>query len=39
MMGTTRYLREGRVVDWEFALMSETPAGVTLLPYPTRFKV
>jgi len=34
MMGTTRYLREGRVADWEFALIFESPDGVTLLPYP-----
>ncbi|MDA0328707.1 MAG: DUF6265 family protein [Gemmatimonadetes bacterium] len=34
MLGSTRYLRDGRVVDWEFGMFLETESGVTLWPYP-----
>jgi len=34
MLGTTRYLREGVVVDFEFARMEQDESGVTLWPYP-----
>ena len=34
MLGTTRYLRGGAVVDWEFARLMEDEHGVTLWPYP-----
>ena len=34
MLGTTRYLRDGRVVDWEFARVVEEDGVVTLWPYP-----
>ena len=34
MLGTTRYLRDGSVVDWEFARMVADDTGVTLWPYP-----
>lgn len=34
MLGTTRYLRDGRVVDWEFGRFVEDEGGVTLWPYP-----
>jgi len=34
MLGTTRYLRGGTVVDWEFARVVEDSDGVTLWPYP-----
>lgn len=34
MLGTTRYLRDGRVVDFEFAMLEETDGAVTLWPYP-----
>ena len=34
MLATTRFIREGLVVDWEFARMVEDSAGVTLWPYP-----
>lgn len=34
MMWTTRYMREGRVVDWEFGRLVEDESGLTLWPYP-----
>ena len=34
MLGTTRYFREGRIVDFEFARMQQTATGVELWPYP-----
>ncbi len=34
MLGTTRYLRGGVVVDWEFGRIVEDEQGVTLWPYP-----
>jgi hypothetical protein len=34
MLGTTRYIRDGIVVDWEFARIVEDESGVTLWPYP-----
>ena len=34
MLGTTRFLRGGAVVDWEFARIVEDEQGVTLWPYP-----
>lgn len=34
MLGTTRFHRDGRVVDWEFARLVEDGTGVTLWPYP-----
>ena len=34
MLGTTRYLRDGAVVDWEFARIVADDTGVTLWPYP-----
>jgi hypothetical protein len=34
MLGSTRYLREGRVVDWEFGMFVGDEHGVTLWPYP-----
>lgn len=34
MLGTTRYLRDGMVVDWEFGRIVESEEGVTLWPYP-----
>ena len=34
MLGTTRFLRGGEVVDWEFARIVEDERGVTLWPYP-----
>jgi hypothetical protein len=35
MLGTTRFLRDGVVVDWEFARLAEDADGVTLWPYPS----
>jgi len=35
MLGTTRFLRDGVVVDWEFGRIEEREAGVTLWPYPS----
>lgn len=35
MLATTRFLRDGAVVDWEFARMEEDDRGVTLWPYPS----
>lgn len=34
MLGTTRYVRDGRVVDFEFATLGEVDGAVTLWPYP-----
>lgn len=34
MLGTTRYFREGALVDFEFAMLVEAEEGVTLWPYP-----
>lgn len=34
MLSTTRYLRDGAVVDWEFGRIVEDANGVTLWPYP-----
>jgi hypothetical protein len=34
MLGTTRYFRDGTVVDFEFARMEQDDEGVTLWPYP-----
>ena len=34
MLGTTRFLRDGVVVDWEFGRIFEDGEGVTLWPYP-----
>jgi cyclase len=34
MLGTTRFFREGAVVDWEFGRIVESANGVTLWPYP-----
>ncbi|MEM7415824.1 MAG: DUF6265 family protein [Gemmatimonadota bacterium] len=34
MLGTTRYFRDGRLADFEFAMMVEDDSGVTLWPYP-----
>jgi hypothetical protein len=34
MLGTSRHLRGGAVVDWEFARIVHDSAGVTLWPYP-----
>ena len=34
MLGTTRFLRGGAVVDWEFGRIVEDEQGVTLWPYP-----
>lgn len=34
MLGTTRYLREGRAVSFEFSRIDRTPEAVTLTPHP-----
>lgn len=34
MLGTTRYFRDGRLADFEFAMIVEGEEGVTLWPYP-----
>jgi hypothetical protein len=34
MLGTTRFLRDEAVVDWEFGRIEEDGEGVTLWPYP-----
>jgi len=34
MLGTTRFFRDGVVVDWEFGRIVEDAGGVTLWPYP-----
>jgi hypothetical protein len=34
MLGTTRFLRNGSVVDWEFGRIAEDAEGVTLWPHP-----
>jgi hypothetical protein len=34
MLGTTRFLRDDVVVDWEFGRFVEEESGVTLWPYP-----
>lgn len=35
MVGTSRYLRHGRVVSWEFSRLVESGGGVVLVPYPS----
>ncbi len=35
MLGTTRFYRDGRLVDFEFGMISEQDGVVTLLPYPS----
>lgn len=34
MLGTTRYFRDGRAVDFEFGLLRADTSGVLLLPHP-----
>lgn len=34
MLGTTRYLREGVLVDWEFARILQSDSAIVLWPYP-----
>lgn len=34
MQGMTRYLRDGRVIDWEFTTITPDSAGPTLRPQP-----
>ncbi len=34
MLGTTRYFRDGALVDFEFAMISEDDGVATLWPYP-----
>jgi hypothetical protein len=34
MLGNTRFLRDGQVIDWEFGRIVEDSTGVTLWPYP-----
>ena len=34
MLGTTRYLRDGRVAGWEFSRIHADSAGTWLTPYP-----
>ncbi|HUF74882.1 MAG TPA: DUF6265 family protein, partial [Longimicrobiales bacterium] len=34
MLGTTRFFRDGAVVDWEFGRIVEDADGLTLWPYP-----
>ena len=34
MLGTTRFFRDGRVVDFEFGMFIQDENGVTLWPYP-----
>lgn len=34
MLATTRYLREGHVVGWEFSRIQADSAGIHLTPYP-----
>lgn len=34
MLWTTRFLREGQVVDWEFGRLVQDDSGPTLWPYP-----
>ncbi len=34
MVGTTRYLRDGRTVMFEFTQITADSTGITLLPYP-----
>lgn len=34
MLSTTRYIRDGAVVDWEFGRIVEDAGGVTYWPYP-----
>lgn len=34
MLGTTRFLRDGSVVDWEFGRLLSDGEGVVLWPYP-----
>ncbi len=34
MLGTTRYFRDGRAVDFEFSALRATPEGPALLPHP-----
>lgn len=34
MLGTTRFFRDGQLVDFEFGMLQEADEGVTLWPYP-----
>ena len=34
MLSTTRFLRDGTVIDWEFGMIVEEDGGVVLWPYP-----
>ncbi len=34
MLGTTRYLRDGAAIQFEFSLLQADSSGITLLPYP-----
>jgi hypothetical protein len=34
MLGTTRYLKEGKAVDYEFTRIEKTEDGVFMTPYP-----
>lgn len=34
MLGSTRYFRDGALVDYEFARIEETDTGLVLWPYP-----
>lgn len=34
MLGTSRFVRDGRVVSFEFGLIQDTPVGVSYLPHP-----
>lgn len=34
MLGTTRYLREGRAAQYEFTRIEKTDAGIVMTPYP-----
>lgn len=34
MLGTTRFFRDGALVDWEFARLEETDSATVLWPYP-----
>jgi hypothetical protein len=34
IVGTTRYVRDGRVVDFEFTRIDQTDSGVVITPHP-----
>ena len=34
MLGTTRYLRDGRAAQYEFTRIEKTDAGIVMTPYP-----